>query len=317
VQQTLSLSGAEEITEDLNVWCKAEEIREGSRNNGSQSRILWQPSPCLLDTIDLIEKDLERRNGAEYQKTAIDLACGSGRDAIFLALRGWKVVAIDYLEGHLQTIPEFALRYSVNVQTIIPSKDILAVDNTQSVSIVGWKHDLEADGLPTEGSDDRWSLLVPRSQESDGSHGGDPESNRSESQTQVEASSSLEGIPSWALLPNVRFDLVTVSRYLHRPHLPELPKLLKEGGFVCYHTFMEGCEKFGRPRNPRFLLKHGELSSLYRSLVLSDHPNQHMQIILDQFRPISDGRPTCFFLAQKTCSSSPSSSPSSPSSSSS
>ena len=55
-----------------------------------------------------------------------------------------------------------------------------------------------------------------------------------------------------------QFDLVTFARYLHRPLLAEIPRLLRDGGCVLYHTFMRGSEdtEVGRPRRPQFLLEH-------------------------------------------------------------
>ena len=59
------------------------------------------------------------------------------------------------------------------------------------------------------------------------------------------------------------FDIVIVCNYLHRPLLPHLPALLKPGGRLIYETFMIGNEAWGRPRNPDFLLRHGELPSVF------------------------------------------------------
>jgi hypothetical protein len=44
-----------------------------------------------------------------------------------------------------------------------------------------------------------------------------------------------------------------------RQHLDRLPELLEEGGILIYETFAQGNEKFGKPSNPNFLLKPGEL----------------------------------------------------------
>ena len=39
---------------------------------------------------------------------------------------------------------------------------------------------------------------------------------------------------------------------------------LAPGGVLLYETFMEGNERFGRPSQPEFLLKDGELLDLAR-----------------------------------------------------
>jgi len=56
-----------------------------------------------------------------------------------------------------------------------------------------------------------------------------------------------------------RFDGVVVTNYLHRPHLPLLVESLDPHGVLIYDSFGKGNEKYGRPRNPAFLLEPGEL----------------------------------------------------------
>lgn len=57
----------------------------------------------------------------------------------------------------------------------------------------------------------------------------------------------------------VRFDGIVVTNYLYRPLFPLLIDALAEGGILIYETFMLGNERFGRPANPDFLLRPGEL----------------------------------------------------------
>jgi len=56
-----------------------------------------------------------------------------------------------------------------------------------------------------------------------------------------------------------RFGAVVVVNYLHRPTLPATVSLVAPGGLLLYETFAEGQEAFGRPCNPDFLLRPGEL----------------------------------------------------------
>ena len=63
-----------------------------------------------------------------------------------------------------------------------------------------------------------------------------------------------------------RFGAIVVTNYLHRPLLPILKGALAEGGVLIYETFMIGNERFGRPSNPAFLLKRGELREAFASL---------------------------------------------------
>lgn len=61
-----------------------------------------------------------------------------------------------------------------------------------------------------------------------------------------------------------RFDGIVVTNYLHRPLLPLLINSLNEGGILIYETFMLGNERYGKPSNPLFLLRPGELLEVVR-----------------------------------------------------
>ncbi len=52
---------------------------------------------------------------------------------------------------------------------------------------------------------------------------------------------------------------IVVTNYLHRPLLPLLKQALAPDGVLIYETFAQGNEQFGRPSNPDFLLRPGEL----------------------------------------------------------
>lgn len=91
-------------------------------------------------------------------------------------------------------------------------------------------------------------------------------------------------LDSWPLAGGL-FDGIVVTNYLYRPHLDQLPMMLNEGGVLIYETFAQGNEKFGKPSNPNFLLKTGELLALasrhelkvlaYEDIYL-DHPKPAM-----------------------------------------
>jgi SAM-dependent methyltransferase len=61
-----------------------------------------------------------------------------------------------------------------------------------------------------------------------------------------------------------RFGVVIVTSYLHRPLLPALVSAVDDRGLLLYETFATGNERFGRPTNPRFLLRPGELLDAVR-----------------------------------------------------
>lgn len=67
----------------------------------------------------------------------------------------------------------------------------------------------------------------------------------------------LENAP-WPLAGR-DFDGIAVTNYLHRPLFSHLLAALRPGGVLIYETFMLGNERFGRPGNPDFLLRPGEL----------------------------------------------------------
>lgn len=61
-----------------------------------------------------------------------------------------------------------------------------------------------------------------------------------------------------------RYAAVVVTNYLHRPILPAIVGAVAPGGWLLYETFAIGNERFGRPSNPDFLLRPGELLEAVR-----------------------------------------------------
>ncbi len=61
-----------------------------------------------------------------------------------------------------------------------------------------------------------------------------------------------------------RFAGVIVTNYLHRPLLPWIVGSVAPGGILIYETFAAGNERLGRPANPDFLLRPGELLEAVR-----------------------------------------------------
>lgn len=56
-----------------------------------------------------------------------------------------------------------------------------------------------------------------------------------------------------------RFDCVVVTNYLWRPIMTAVLDTVAPGGLLVYETFGTGNERYGRPSNPDFLLRPGEL----------------------------------------------------------
>lgn len=59
--------------------------------------------------------------------------------------------------------------------------------------------------------------------------------------------------------PGRQFDAVVVTNYLWRALLPTLMASVAPGGVLIYETFALGNESVGKPSNPAFLLRPGEL----------------------------------------------------------
>ncbi|HEX3862448.1 MAG TPA: methyltransferase domain-containing protein [Stellaceae bacterium] len=76
----------------------------------------------------------------------------------------------------------------------------------------------------------------------------------------------LETGAPWAL--GGGYDGIVVTGYLHRPLFPALAAALAPGGVLIYETFALGNERLRRPRNPDFLLRPGELLSVFAALTI-------------------------------------------------
>lgn len=72
----------------------------------------------------------------------------------------------------------------------------------------------------------------------------------------------LEGGP-WPLFGEM-FDGIVITNYLWRPSSSMLLSALEPDGVLIHETFMLGNERFGKPSNPAFLLRPGELLDVVR-----------------------------------------------------
>jgi len=130
----------------------------------------------------------------------LDLACGSGRAAVFLALEGWDAEGWDVDASALERAQALAARHGAGARFALVN--------------------LEGDTPPE---------------------------------------------------PAAPFDLIVVVRYLHRPLFPWIERSLAPGGILLYETFREGQQRFGPPRRARHLLRSGELTTTFPSLVVEHH----------------------------------------------
>lgn len=207
------------VTEQI-IWTdqlKQQLAATGQLETGSRSAQFWQPAPLWQRFVEEIAPANHIQPGR-----GLDIACGAGRDMVYLAQHGWQMTGVDRSEDALQRVAVLAEHSGVDVETL--------------------QCDLET--------------------------GSDP----------------------FTAFGEGGFDLVSVARYLHRPLFPYLKKLLKPGGIIIYQTFIQGCENtpVGRPRNPAFLLKEGELAATF-----ADY-----DILLDEVEILEDGRPVAAFIAK-------------------
>lgn len=63
-----------------------------------------------------------------------------------------------------------------------------------------------------------------------------------------------------------RWDAVVVTHYLWRERMPQLLETLAPGGLLVYETFNVDQARIGKPSNPQFLLRHGELLAVCAGL---------------------------------------------------
>lgn len=85
------------------------------------------------------------------------------------------------------------------------------------------------------------------------------------------------------------FSGIVVTNYLHRPLFPHLLAALGPGGILIYETFAAGNENYGRPTNPDFLLKPGELLEVVRG---------RLKVIAYEDVSVSEPRPA---MVQRLC----------------
>lgn len=158
------------------------------------------PSRWLTDNADLYPPVVPVVPDEDPPR-ALDVACGRGRHARWLARAGYRVDAVDRDAGTLA-----ALRRQVDVAGESVTTRLL---------------DLEQPGVT---------------------------------------------------LGAAVYDLVVVFRYLHRPLFPAIREALRPGGVLVYETFTTAQARHGRPTNPAFLLKPGELLRLVAPMtVLRQH----------------------------------------------
>lgn len=86
-----------------------------------------------------------------------------------------------------------------------------------------------------------------------------------------------------------QFAGVVVTRYLWRPLFPKILAAIAPGGALIYETFAVGNERYGRPSNPDFLLRPGELLEVVRG---------RLRVVAYEDLSVSEPRPA---MIQRIC----------------
>jgi SAM-dependent methyltransferase len=81
---------------------------------------LWRPTAFLAEVLPQLSAShtVELDAPATRTRGALDLACGTGRDAVFLAGHGWHVTAVDLLPDALDRARDLATRCAPAIEPI-------------------------------------------------------------------------------------------------------------------------------------------------------------------------------------------------------
>jgi 2-polyprenyl-3-methyl-5-hydroxy-6-metoxy-1,4-benzoquinol methylase len=60
------------------------------------------------------------------------------------------------------------------------------------------------------------------------------------------------------------YDVILCFNYLQRSLMPRIKEGLRPGGMVVYETYTIDQPRFGKPKNPDYLLKYNELLRIFR-----------------------------------------------------
>ena len=93
------------------------------------------------------------------------------------------------------------------------------------------------------------------------------------------ATTRSERLAIWPMVANLdnfhlkdeSLDAIVNINFLDRALFPKLERALRHGGILIADTFLVDQAAFGHPRDPRFLLAHGELRALAGRLEIEEY----------------------------------------------
>ncbi len=141
----------------------------------------FRPAEFLVQNVELLPKG-----------RVLDVAMGSGRNAIYLAKVGFNVEGVDKSSKAVNIVLELARKAEVNIKA--------------QVSDLEGHYPIEKDA----------------------------------------------------------YEVIMCFNYLQRSLIPQIKDGLKKGGMVVYEIFIMDQARFGKPKNPDYLLKHNELLDIFR-----------------------------------------------------
>ena len=207
----------------------------------------------------------------------VDLGCGAGRDAVYAALRGWRVLALDSDAKGLARCAALAEAHGVRDRVAPVRVDLERTDPAVVFETIGarpWSslvNDARASAVD-------WASLV--------SH---------------DANDAFTGAPAHTLASTAKNPVraVLAVRFLQRRVAQSLPWLLPAGAAVMWFHFMRGAEltAVGRPNKAKDLLEDGELRTAFGA-------ERGWTVVADGATKLPDGRPVSEFVAvrDRVCS---------------
>lgn len=208
------------------------------------SRRLWAPNATLAAHVATIEARLA---AAGMPRTALDVACGSGRDAVYLALRGW---------AHVRAI-------DTNTRLLACAR-VLARLESAPPGVLEWAPDDATDYY--------------------GHHHGEGSDSSSSSSSGDDHDTRTYALVHVARYLDRRMFVPRDARGAAWPERDRavlaLPDAVAPGGFVVFHTFTEPSTK---PRKAKHVLRRGELAQVFGD-TLGWHVLVHEELTLGDGR---------------------------------
>ena len=195
-----------------------------SRHRESASHPPPEPAAFLVESFPLLPTPHPRSR-------ALDLACGAGQNAVWLAERGWPVLAVDFAPAAIDRAAALSAFRGLRVH-----RRPLPVEAA-----------FKSSASPRPGREGRHFLpSLP---------------NRFSGILLAEADLETSALPVAA------FDLILCFQYLDRAAFTAIERALAPGGFLLYETFTEDqLSHNDGPRSPDHLLRRNELRSAFPNL---------------------------------------------------